>query len=172
LTNPTLLEHIFWIWTIKESYTKCLGLGLGFDFSRISVNFDALALHLAKQASDADPSPAVVLIDGQPAFGYEFTFFEVAVPGQASEEIYQGVIVRRLRPPRSDETMSNDASEGSMHQESLAGHGTVTQSGFIAKNRIQYDCQNPAYINDTLRSDPWLKLWDTKTLVQTADLFD
>lgn len=166
MTNPTLLGHIFWIWTIKEAYTKCLGLGLSFDFSRISVDIDALPLQLEKQEGDADPPSPVLRIDGEPVLGYEFTFFEVAVQAQAGGEIYQGVIVRRLRPTRSDET----TSEGSLHQDSRAGDGTVTQSRYIAKNRIQYDCQNsalgPSHPND------WLKLWDTKTLVQSADLFN
>jgi 4'-phosphopantetheinyl transferase len=32
------LRQFFWIWTLKEAYSKALGLGLGFDFRRIEYN--------------------------------------------------------------------------------------------------------------------------------------
>lgn len=35
-----MLGKIFLLWTLKEAYTKALGEGLGFDFSRIDYDFD------------------------------------------------------------------------------------------------------------------------------------
>jgi len=29
------LKIFFWMWTLKEAYTKALGIGLGFDFKRV-----------------------------------------------------------------------------------------------------------------------------------------
>jgi len=174
LTNPTLLQHIFWIWNIKEAYTKCLGLGLGFNFSRISVDFDALAKHLENYESESAHNPGLpsvaVCVDGQPVLGYEFTFFEVAIRGQTAEEIYQGAIARRFRTSGSeDQTISNDAGDIS------TGSDAVTQSRFIAKGRIKHGCQDPTptmYNNSLLHSDSWLRLWDVKTLVQATDAFE
>ncbi|KAI0771911.1 hypothetical protein BD413DRAFT_678515 [Trametes elegans] len=57
------LRRFYLIWTLKEAYTKALGLGMGFDFSRIE--YDVL--------ND------VVRIDGQPPRGWEFTRFELQV---------------------------------------------------------------------------------------------
>ncbi|KAG7097279.1 hypothetical protein E1B28_004644 [Marasmius oreades] len=68
LLSPTVskedgLKRFFWIWTLKEAYTKALGLGLGFDFSR--VEFDI--------AADS------VRVDGEVPLGWRFTKFEMRV---------------------------------------------------------------------------------------------
>ncbi|KAI9067617.1 hypothetical protein FKP32DRAFT_1620097 [Trametes sanguinea] len=55
------LRRFFLIWTLKEAYTKALGLGLGFDFSRI----------------EYDVPNDVVRIDGQVPRGWEFIRFEL-----------------------------------------------------------------------------------------------
>ncbi|KAF9263630.1 4'-phosphopantetheinyl transferase [Marasmius fiardii PR-910] len=57
------LRTFFWIWTLKEAYTKALGLGLGFDFSR--VEFDVAA--------------SIVRVDGEVPSGWRFTKFEMRV---------------------------------------------------------------------------------------------
>lgn len=42
VTDPAQrLRHIFALWTIKEAYTKALGIGLRFEFNRIQVILDS-----------------------------------------------------------------------------------------------------------------------------------
>ena len=65
------LRLFFWIWTLKEAYTKALGLGLGFDFTRIEYNV---------------PEDAVLIDDKIPQ-GWQFTKFELLDEG----DLYQGV---------------------------------------------------------------------------------
>ncbi|KAF8322203.1 hypothetical protein DL93DRAFT_2129801 [Clavulina sp. PMI_390] len=86
ITSPTLLQHIFWLWTVKEALTKCLGLGLGFDFSRISLDIFA-----AVEAYESQTPP--LLIDGAPLRGYELTLMEIASP--TGDDTYQCVIAKR-----------------------------------------------------------------------------
>ncbi len=66
------IQRFFWIWTLKEAYTKALGLGLGFDFSRIE--FDVV--------SD------VVRVDGQEPHGWQFHKFQLT----EDDGIYVGVV--------------------------------------------------------------------------------
>jgi 4'-phosphopantetheinyl transferase len=70
------LKRFFWIWTLKEAYTKALGLGLGFDFTRIQ--YDVLQ--------------NVVLIDGNAPKGWQFTKFEAVV----GSDLYQGITAEFL----------------------------------------------------------------------------
>ncbi|KAI0370228.1 hypothetical protein BV20DRAFT_1043957 [Pilatotrama ljubarskyi] len=79
LSKHEELRRFFLIWTLKEAYTKALGLGLGFDFSRI----------------EYDVPNDVVRIDGQVPRGWEFTRFELrnAVKDERVEE-YVGVVAR------------------------------------------------------------------------------
>jgi 4'-phosphopantetheinyl transferase len=76
LDSATAIRHIFLLWTLKEAYTKALGLGLGFDFKRIDYN-------IAQNS---------VSIDGRPAQGWHFLFF--VVQEQGSADVYQGVVAR------------------------------------------------------------------------------
>ena len=73
------LRRFYLIWTVKEAYTKALGLGMGFNFSRI----------------EYDVPNDVVRIDGVVPRGWEFTRFELRneVKGGQVEE-YVGVVAR------------------------------------------------------------------------------
>jgi 4'-phosphopantetheinyl transferase len=88
------IRRFFWIWTLKEAYTKALGLGLGFDFARI----------------EYDVPNELVRIDGKPVVGWEFVKFTLQVDGGADSGIdrnntakgeYLGVAARYL----ADNTM-------------------------------------------------------------------
>ncbi|KAH7887945.1 hypothetical protein F5I97DRAFT_1805951 [Phlebopus sp. FC_14] len=68
------LRRFYWIWTLKEAYTKALGIGLGFDFTRIQY----------------DVSGEQVTVDGQVARGWQFRKFEVPHSGNK----YVGVAAR------------------------------------------------------------------------------
>ena len=64
------------MWTLKEAYTKALGLGLGFDFRR--VEFDVVNL--------------IVRVDGQIPQGWRFSMFVI----EDGEDLYQGVVAEHL----------------------------------------------------------------------------
>ncbi|TFK76127.1 4'-phosphopantetheinyl transferase [Pluteus cervinus] len=66
------LRRFFWMWTMKEAYTKALGLGLGFDFSR--VEFDVVG--------------NTVRVDGQIPQGWWFGRFVI----QDGQDTYEGVV--------------------------------------------------------------------------------
>jgi len=68
------VRQFFWIWTMKEAYTKALGLGLGFDFRRIEYNLPA----------------DILTIDGEIPKGWQFIKFEF----DHDLDIYQGVAAR------------------------------------------------------------------------------
>jgi len=38
--EPHLLREVYLMWSVKEAYTKALGLGLGFDFSSFATHFE------------------------------------------------------------------------------------------------------------------------------------
>lgn len=67
-------KYIFLLWTLKEAYSKALGLGLGFDFQRIEYHIPNNTVH----------------IDGKAAEGWHFKMFEVLSP--SSSDVYQGCI--------------------------------------------------------------------------------
>ena len=64
------------MWTLKEAYTKALGLGLGFDFRR--VEFDVVNL--------------IVRVDGQIPQGWHFSMFII----EDGEDFYQGVVAEHV----------------------------------------------------------------------------
>jgi 4'-phosphopantetheinyl transferase len=61
------LDRFYLIWTIKEAYTKAIGLGLGFNPSRI----------------EYDISPNTVAVDGVIASDWLFETSQVTVDGEA-----------------------------------------------------------------------------------------
>ncbi|KAL5508322.1 hypothetical protein ACEPAH_5941 [Sanghuangporus vaninii] len=84
LEQHSLLEHseandalrrLYLVWTLKEAYTKALGLGLGFNFKRIEVDISASRIY----------------IDGSLPLGWEFRAF--SLESQSGDE-YQVAIAR------------------------------------------------------------------------------
>jgi len=61
------------MWTVKEAYTKALGLGLGFDFKRVEFN----------------TAEKTVKIDGLSPAGWSFTMFTVPDRDGA---VYEGIV--------------------------------------------------------------------------------
>ncbi|KAF9485383.1 4'-phosphopantetheinyl transferase [Pholiota conissans] len=72
VSEDELLKRFFWMWTLKEAYTKALGLGLGFDFSRIE--FDVIN--------------KIVKVDGNIPEGWRFNMFMI----NDGEDAYEGVV--------------------------------------------------------------------------------
>ncbi|EIN10680.1 4'-phosphopantetheinyl transferase [Punctularia strigosozonata HHB-11173 SS5] len=71
------LRYFFNIWTMKEAYTKALGLGLGFDFRRL----------------DYDVPNGVLKVDGKDPDGWEFMTFDLpSETGVAA--LHVGVVAR------------------------------------------------------------------------------
>ncbi|KAG6833780.1 hypothetical protein H0H87_001212 [Tephrocybe sp. NHM501043] len=70
------LRRFFWLWTMKEAYTKSLGLGLGFDFRRV----------------EYDVNENVVRIDKKIAVGWRFTKFVL----KDEDDLYQGVVAEYI----------------------------------------------------------------------------
>ncbi len=70
------LRRFFWMWTMKEAYTKALGIGLGFDFKRV----------------DFDVEANILRVDGEIPVGWRFRMFVL----QDGEDAYEGVVAEFL----------------------------------------------------------------------------
>lgn len=70
------LQRFFWSWTMKEAYTKALGLGLTFNIRRIE--FDA--------------AENLLRVDGERLAGWQFTKFKICIEG----DDYQGVVAEYI----------------------------------------------------------------------------
>jgi 4'-phosphopantetheinyl transferase len=70
------LRRFFWMWTLKEAYTKALGLGLGFDFHRV----------------EFDVEENVVRVDKEILAGWRFSKFVL----NDGEDFYEGVVAEYL----------------------------------------------------------------------------
>jgi 4'-phosphopantetheinyl transferase len=79
------------MWTIKEAYTKALGIGLGFDFKR--VEFDA--------------RNKVIRVDGETPMGWSFKMFVL----KDNEDTYEGVVAEFLGNGRTEVVYENDTHE-------------------------------------------------------------
>jgi len=70
------LRRFFWMWTLKEAYTKALGLGLGFDFRRVEFDVENDLVH----------------VDEVIPAGWRFSKFIIT----DDEDLYEGVVAEYL----------------------------------------------------------------------------
>ncbi|KAF9449904.1 4'-phosphopantetheinyl transferase [Macrolepiota fuliginosa MF-IS2] len=85
------LQRFFWIWTMKEAYTKALGVGLGFDFKRL----------------EFDVEDRILRADGEVPVGWHFRMFVL----RDEEDVYEGVVAEFLGDGRTDIVCQNEPGE-------------------------------------------------------------
>jgi 4'-phosphopantetheinyl transferase len=92
------MSDIFLLWTLKEAYSKALGLGLGFDFSRIEYDFPSQNLR----------------VDGTTPHGWDLRIFDVNLPpllnnrDHIDAKTYRCSLAKKLRDSESF-SLSNEA---------------------------------------------------------------
>ena len=87
------LGRIILLWTLKESYAKALGKGLGFDFKRLKYSF----------------SSNEVFLDAKNLCGWKFTAFTVMIKQESS---YQCMIAQRIGGDHKARIEYQDLREG------------------------------------------------------------
>lgn len=127
-------------------------MGLGFDFSRISFNLEALNLHLGGPVGDTQHVDEIIKVDGKPVRGYSFFMFEIS----NGDEEYQGVITQKMH---------------------IAEPGNPPMSEIKFLPSIQIPSLPPSFseieVEDDAESDPAfmvLKFFAAKQLVDTAKI--
>lgn len=85
------LKRFFWMWTMKEAYTKALGIGLGFDFKRV----------------EFDVEEHVLRVDGAIPTGWSFRMFVL----EHGEDAYEGVVAEFVGEGRTEVIYENEPPE-------------------------------------------------------------
>lgn len=75
------------MWTLKEAYTKALGIGLGFDFRRI----------------EFDVPNRIVRVDKKIPQGWKFSMFEI----RDGDDLYEGVVADYMGEGETTITMQD-----------------------------------------------------------------
>lgn len=164
------LERIFWIWTFKEAYTKCLGLGLGFDFGKIDVDLDTIFntnhRRLPEGASGESNSAQsiqtgdieVVRVNGVPLRGFECSLFTIGIPDQWGDQtMYQGVVVRRIS------SLPSSTPPGPIAQPS---DSPLPPSQISTRPHVSLPSRSPSRTGATNEERPWFTFFEMDDLVE------